>query len=261
MDRTFEDVEDGSDLNFDETAAGIDFPGVRRSTYVRVPTERGLDFQLTLKRKNYNQCKKKLEDKLNTLDMNWTELSDPEALRKERTFIEDCRKGLMEGSSEFMLLLPSEYANDVACETDYMNRQAMELWSRRSGKTSSFKKSSCTSKHSSASQISLMKIKTMTELAKRKVEMQYARIEAQKQMEMQRKKYEIEEIQRLKSYESAKAEADAVAKIEDEEGNPKLLNLDQFTITKADKEERTCHCLIFNNSLLHRQSGSFTILV
>ena len=71
--------------------------------------------------------------------------------------------------------------------------------------------------------------------------MQYARIEAQKQMEMQRKKYEIEEIQRLKSYESAKAEADAVAKIDDEEGNPKLLNLDQFAITKADKEERTCH--------------------
>ena len=78
-----------------------------------------------------------------------------------------------------------------------------------------------------------MKIKTMTELAKRKVEMQYARIEAQKQMEMQRKKFEIEEIERLKSYESAKA--DAVAKIEDEEGNPKLLNLDQFGITKDDK--------------------------
>ena len=69
--------------------------------------------------------------------------------------------------------------------------------------------------------------------------MQYARIEAQKQMEMQRKKLEIEEIQRLKSYESPKAEADAVAKIEDEEGNPKLLNLDQFGITKDDKEERT----------------------
>ena len=119
--------------------------------------------------------------------------------------------------------------------------EKVELRSRRGGKTSSSKKSSRTSKHSSASQISLMKIKTMTELAKRKVEMQYARTEAQKQMEMQRKKYEIEEIQRMKSYESAKAEADAAAKIEDEEGNPKLLNLDQFAITKDDKEERTCH--------------------
>ena len=36
-----------------------------------------------------------------------------------------------------------------------------------------------------------MKIKTMTELTKRKVEMQYARIEAQKQMEMQRTGLEI----------------------------------------------------------------------
>ena len=255
MDRTSVVVEDESDLNFEETAAGIDLPGIRRSTRVRVPTERGLDYQLPLRKKNYNQCKKKLEDKLNALDMSWTELSDAEALRKERTFIEDYRKALMEGSSEFVLLLPSEYANDVARETDYLNRQAMELRkrigerifelekvelrSRRSGKTSSSKKSSRSSKHSSASQISLMKIKTMTELAKRKVEMQYARIEAQKQMEMQRKKFEIEEIQRLKSYESAKAEADAVAKIEDEEGNPKLLNLDQFGITKDDKEERT----------------------
>ena len=255
MDRTSEVVEDGSDLNFEETAAGIDLPGIRRSTRVRVPIERGLDYQLPLRKKNYNQCKKKLEDKLNALDMSWTELSDAEALRKERTFIEDYRKALTEGSSEFVLLLPSEYANDVARETDYLNRQAMELRkrigerifelekvelrSRRSGKTSSSKKSSRSSKHSSASQISLMKIKTMTELAKRKVEMQYARIEAQKQMEMQRKKFEIEEIQRLKSYESAKAEADAVAKIEDEEGNPRWLNLDQFGITKDDKEERT----------------------
>ena len=77
MDRTIEDVEDGSDLNFDEISAGIDFPGVRRSTRVRVSTQRELDFRLTLKRKNCNQCNKKFEDKLNTLDKNWRELSDP----------------------------------------------------------------------------------------------------------------------------------------------------------------------------------------
>lgn len=94
MDRTSEVVEDGSDLNFDETAAGIDVPGIRRSTRVRVPTERGLDYQLPLRKKNYNQCKKKLEDKLNALDMSWTELSDPEAWRKERTFLEDTERPL-----------------------------------------------------------------------------------------------------------------------------------------------------------------------
>ena len=80
----------------------------------------------------------------------------------------------------------------MARETDYLNRHAIELRkrigerifevekvelrSRRSGKTSCSKKSSRSSKHSSASQISLMKINTVTELAKRKVEMQYARI-------------------------------------------------------------------------------------
>ena len=48
MDQTSEVVEDGSDLNFDETAAGIDVSGIRRSTRVRVPTERGLDYQLPL---------------------------------------------------------------------------------------------------------------------------------------------------------------------------------------------------------------------
>ena len=80
----------------------------------------------------------------------------------------------MEGSSELVLLLQSKYANDVARETDYLNRQAMELRkrigerifelekvelrSRRSGKRSSSKKSSRTLKHSSASQMSLMKV-------------------------------------------------------------------------------------------------------
>ena len=125
-----EDVEDGSDLNFGEAAAGFDLPGVRRSTRVRVPTERGLDYQLPLRKKNYNQCKRKLEDKLNALDMSWTELSNAKALRKEGTFIEDYTEALMKGSSEFVLLLPSEYANDVACETDYLNRQAVELRKR-----------------------------------------------------------------------------------------------------------------------------------
>ena len=54
MDRTSEVVEDGSDLNFEETAAGIDLPGIRWSTGVRVPTERGLDYQLPLCKKPSN---------------------------------------------------------------------------------------------------------------------------------------------------------------------------------------------------------------
>ena len=64
MDRTSVVVEDELDLNFEETAAGIDLPGIRRSTRIRVLIERGLDYQLPLRKKIYNQCKKKLEDKL-----------------------------------------------------------------------------------------------------------------------------------------------------------------------------------------------------
>ena len=48
MDWTSDDVVDGSELNFDETAAGMDLPGVRRSTRVRVPTEKGLDISSLL---------------------------------------------------------------------------------------------------------------------------------------------------------------------------------------------------------------------
>ena len=47
-------MEDGSDLNFEETATGIDLPGIRWSTGVRVPTERGLDYQLPLCKKPSN---------------------------------------------------------------------------------------------------------------------------------------------------------------------------------------------------------------
>ena len=42
--------------------------------------------------------------------------------------------------------------------------------------------------------------------------MKYARIEAEKKLEMERKRWEVEELQQLRSYESAKAVADAVFK-------------------------------------------------
>jgi len=45
-------------------------------------------------------------------------------------------------------------------------------------------------------------------------------------------------IQRLRSYESAKAEANAVAKFEEEEKNPDLLDLKQYQIAEDNKEER-----------------------
>ena len=104
-----------------------DFPEDTNSKRVPITTEKGLEFRRTLKRKSYNQHKKKLEEKRNALDMNWSELSDPEALRKERLITEEYRKGLTEVHSEVVPLLPSEFANDVTRETEYLNRQATEL--------------------------------------------------------------------------------------------------------------------------------------
>lgn len=80
----------------------------------------------------------------------------------------------------------------------------------------------------------------MTELARKEVELKYARIEAEKKLEMERKRWEVKELQQLRSYESAKAVADAVFKLEEEEKNPDLLDLRQFEIPDDTKEERTC---------------------
>ena len=90
----------------------------------------------------------------------------------------------------------------------------------RNSRRSSYSKRTCdtrASKGSTSSQISLLKTKALTELAKEEVEMKYAKIETEKKMEMEWKEHDIEELQRLKSYESAKAEPNAVAKLEEEE--------------------------------------------
>ena len=95
------------------------------------------------------------------------------------------------------------------------------------------------SRLSSSSQLSILKMKTMTELARKEVELKYARIEAEKKLEMERKRWEVKELQQLRSYESAKAVADALFKLEEEEKSADLLDLRQFEIPDDTKEERT----------------------
>lgn len=114
-----------------------------------------------------------------------------------------------------------------------------ELRSRNSKRSSYSKKTADTRalKGSTSSQISLLKMKALTELAKKEVEMKYAKIEAEKKMEMERKKHEIKELQRLKSYKSTKAEANDVARLGEEEKNPDLKDLQEFQLNEAAKEE------------------------
>lgn len=69
-----------------------------------------------------------------------------------------------------------------------------------------------TSKGSPSSQISLLKMKALTELAKKQKELKYAKLETKK-VEMERKKHKIKELQQVKSYESVIVEANAVTRL------------------------------------------------
>ena len=78
----------------------------------------------------------------------------------------------------------------------------------------------------------------MAELARKKVEMKYAKLESEKKIEIERKRCEMEEIERLKQYKTAKAEADAMTRIEEQERNPNLTDFKEFQMNNEDKEKR-----------------------
>ena len=241
----------------EEQISNTDYPEPRKSKRLHTYTEKGLLYNLSQKEKDYIRAKKELKGKIDSVSMIWTDLSHSDTLRKERAVIEELRKNLDETHSEFVMLLQHDEARDVITEAEYLCKQAVELRSkiserifelereemrsRRSEKSQSSKGTghSRISRLSSSSQLSILKMKTMTELARKEVELKYARIEAEKKLEMERKRWEVEELQQLRSYESAKAVADAVFKLEEEEKSPDLLDLRQFEIPDDNKEERT----------------------
>ena len=213
-------------------------PACQNSKRPHTLTEKGLEYQRSLKEREFQRAFRKLKDKLHKLDMDWIDIADPNFLRKERSNIEECRQVLDKAQSEYVPLLLEDESHDVIEEAMHLSKQVVdlrmrigekifqlekeELRSRNSNRSSYSRKTGSTriSKASTSSHISLLKMKALTELAKREVEMKYARIETEKKMEMERKKHEIEEIQRLQDYESAKAEADAVIRLKEEEKNP-----------------------------------------
>ena len=75
-DRSFDHVED---------------PTYQKSKRPHTLTEKGLEYQLSLKEKKFQKNFRKLKDKLHELDMEWIDISDPDVLRKKRSDIEECR--------------------------------------------------------------------------------------------------------------------------------------------------------------------------
>lgn len=230
-------------------------PSHQKSKRPHTLTEKGIEYQRSLKEKDFQRTFRKLREKLHELDMEWIDISDPDVLRKKRSDIEEYRLSLAKTQSEYVPLLLEKESRDVVEAATYLTKQVVELRMRigerifqlekeelrsRNSRRSSYSKrtgDTRASRGSTSSQISLLKMKALTELAKKEVEMKYAKIETEKKMEMERKKHEIEELQRLKSYESAKAEANAVARLEEEEKNPDLKDLQEFQMTEHTKEE------------------------
>ena len=233
-------------------------PARQKSKRPHTLTEKGLEYQRLIKEKDFQRALRKLKDKLHKLDMDWIDISDPHILRKERSDIEEFRQDLDKAQSEYVSLLTGDEIHRVVELSACLNKQVVELRMRigekifqlekeelcsRTSKRSSYSKKTAStrvSKGSASSQVSLLKMKALTELAKREVEMKFARIESEKRLEMERKRHEMEEIQKMKSYETAKAEVDAVTRLEEEgkEENPNLDDLKEFQLKDDEKEER-----------------------
>ena len=201
-----------------------------------------------IKKSTHRNTLKELENKVNTLDMKWVNIADADTLRNERAELEEIHASLDKEQTELISLLPEEEVNQLKEDTTYISKRALELRSKIGERIFEFEKgelrSSCGSRlsHSSksSSNSSILKMKAMTELARTEVEMKYAKLEAEKQMEMQQKKHEIEEIQRFSNYEKAKAAVDVLTKTEEEIKCPQLGDVQEYEPNLNDKD----HCIL-----------------
>lgn len=95
-------------------------PKPRKSKRLHTYTEKGLQYKLSQKEKDYIRAKKELKGKIDSVSMIWTDLSHSDTLRKERAVIEELRKNLDETHSEFVMLLQHDEARDVITEAEYL---------------------------------------------------------------------------------------------------------------------------------------------
>ncbi len=173
-------------------------PTRQKSKRPHTLTEKGLEYQRLLKEKDFQRALRRLKDKLHKLDIDWIDISDPHILKKERSDIEEFGQDLDKAQSEYVPLLTGEEFHHVVEVSAYLNKQVVELRMRigemifqlekeelcsRGSKRSFYSKktgSTRVSKGSTSSQVSLLKMKALTELAKREVEMKFARIESKR---------------------------------------------------------------------------------
>ena len=127
----------------EEQVSNTEDPEPRKSKRLHTYTEKGLQYKLSQKEKDYIQAKRELKGKIDSVSMIWTDLSHSDTLRKERAVIEELRKNLDEAHSEFVMLLQYDEARDVISAAGYLCKQAVELRSKISERIFEFEGRRC----------------------------------------------------------------------------------------------------------------------
>lgn len=189
----------------------------------RTLTGRGQDFVESLKIKNMKQAAKALENKINKVELKWID-EGSDFLRNSRHDLEKTH-GLLEKQYSERSWDQTKHENSSLLQhCDKVNQQALELRkkigerifelekeesrTRRSSETSS----KCGTQRSISTHKSLREMKLR--LARSKVDFKFSSRQAELELELQRKRFESEQLEKLRLYESAKAEKDALEEFE-----------------------------------------------
>ena len=105
----------------------VEDPTYQKSKRPHTLTEKGLEYQRSLREKDFQKTFRKLKDKLHELDMEWIDISDPNVLRKKTSDIEEYRQSLDEVQSEYVPLLLEKESRDVIEAAAYLTKQVVEL--------------------------------------------------------------------------------------------------------------------------------------
>ena len=217
-----------------------------RAVRTRKLTEKGLEYQRNLKGKTYHTALNDLRVTIDQIDMEWNDTIDTNILRDLRARLEVRRKDLNQAQSEYAALLSEEEVKHCMDESNFPLKQALELRQRigemifelEREELRSVSGRSQVSRASRKSDSSSLRLKALAEVARRRVECKYAKMETQKRMEIQRKECEMEELKRAKEYERVKAEADAIVQLEREETDLTQETLGQAPVEQKVKEEQ-----------------------
>ena len=231
----------------------------------RIMTAKGQEFVERLKFNKIKGESKELEALLNNVDLNWLD-EDANSLRNSRQEIEKYRCCLETALEQYLTIssdLSKQENNELIQRCKMLNYQALEFRrklgdrvfelereetrSQRSKVTRASKYSGNTkSVKSSSSQRSLEEIKIR--LARGEVDMKFSRLRAEVELDIQQKKLEFEQLEKLKYLEALRAEKNVLEEIEIKSSVSMLTeeNVIHLNDKQSSKERVENYLLTFN---------------